>query len=115
MASNTTEEERKGINRWKTATIEFCSETTAHGFGRLVHSQSRILRWMWLCLVIAGAIGCIYETSEFVYRFLEFGVTVKFTRVREKSLQFPAITLCNLNRFRRSKVGTEIGNITVNI
>ena len=54
MASNTTEEKGEGINRWKTATIEFCSETTAHGF-------------------------------------------------------------CNLNRFGRSKVGTEIGSITVNI
>lgn len=54
MASNTTEEKGEGINRWKTATIEFCSETTAHGF-------------------------------------------------------------CNLNRFGRSKVGTEIGSITVNM
>ena len=115
MSSQTANEDRKQINFLKTA-IDFCSKTSAHGLGGVATASSWKACLMWLCFFLVCFTFCLYETTWFIFRFYRFEVTVDVLAVHETSLQFPAITICNLNRFKRSKIrGTRLENITVSI
>lgn len=115
MSSKAANDEGKQINFLKSA-VDFCTKTSAHGLGGVATASSRKARLMWLCFFLLCFTTCFCELIWIILRFYRFDVTVDVLTVREKSLQFPAITICNLNRFKRSKIrGTRLENITVSI
>ena len=115
MASETTNEGNNQTGFSKTV-IEFCSNTSAHGLGGVANSSSRKGRLLWLCIVLVAFGVCFQGSFKLIERFLKFDVSVDVITVREQSLRFPAITICNMNRFKKSKIlGTKLDNITVSM
>ena len=85
---------------------EFVSCTTVHGFRRIFESPSRVFRAMWLVLLLAALTGYIVFVQESIEKYLSNPVTVSFNEVVPEpgELKFPAVTICNLNRFVKSKI-----------
>ena len=46
----------------------------------------------------------MYQTSELVQDYLTYPVTMSIKVINQRNSLFPAITICNQNRLRRSKI-----------
>ncbi len=64
-------------------------------------------RLFWATLILAADAYLAYMIVTNVIRFLEFDVDTVVGVKYVPDLNFPAVTICNFNQFRRSKVGSE--------
>ena len=96
---------------------EFCSETTAHGFGRLASASSAIERLLWLVCLLAALTYTIVQGYSLVSEFYSFPVDVKVEMKHVEDLEFPAIVVCNMNALRKQALNEVVkeGQITVSI
>ena len=87
----------------------FSSYTTLHGFYFVFSSDSSAFRRVfWVILMLAGFTGLMVQIHTGVLKFQAHeSVTSSEIRNAEK-LVFPAISICNMNFMRKSKLlGTE--------
>ena len=83
---------------------DFSRKTTAHGVSYLIDSKSVIGRIFWI-LVFSTAFGTTcYFGSSVVWDFIDWPYTTKVELVSKSRIEFPAVTICNMNRLRRSKL-----------
>ncbi|KAL9988196.1 hypothetical protein ACROYT_G002611 [Oculina patagonica] len=94
-----TEEKSSGA---KDKLHEFCSETTAHGFGRLASSSSVVERLIWSACLLAALSYSIYQGYIIVSAHLSYPVDVKVEMRQVDELEFPAVVVCNMNAVKRS-------------
>lgn len=79
---------------------KYVESTTAHGVVRIFSGKSRIRRLFWAVVFVGALVGCLYNVSDRI-RFLVGNPTSTTVQlVREESLTFPAVTICNLNSVR---------------
>ncbi|CAB3999173.1 amiloride-sensitive sodium channel subunit alpha-like, partial [Paramuricea clavata] len=84
--------------------VEFMGYTTGHGFGRLVEATTFVWRIFWI-LAILGASGMFaMEVTNLFKLYLSRPVQTSVTITFEKQLNFPAVTICNLNIIKRSSM-----------
>ena len=80
---------------------DYIENTTAHGVVRIFSNRSILRRLFWLLIVLGAAAGCLNNCINRI-RFLASGPTSTTISVdRERLLNFPAVTFCNLNIFTR--------------
>ena len=88
--------------KWK----EFASNTTLHGLRYVAdkdHSISR--RGIWLIFLGATATIYVYLASLSLTKFFSRPIKTEISQeTPTEGLKFPAVTICNLNRFMRSKI-----------
>lgn len=96
---------------------EFCSETTAHGFGRLASSSSAIERLIWLVCLLSALTYTFVQGFRLVSDYFSYPVVVKVTMKHSEDLEFPAIVVCNMNAMRKQALNevAKVGQITVSI
>ena len=96
---------------------EFCSETTAHGFGRLASASSAIERLLWLVCLLAALTYTIVQGFDLVSEYFSYPVDVKVEMKHREDLEFPAIVICNMNAMRKQALNevVEEGQVTVSI
>ena len=84
----------------------FIGYTTVHGFRHIFESPSRFCRVIWLLLLLAATATYIFFVQQSVEKYFSKPVTTAFTEVisEDGELTFPAVTICNLNRFVKSKI-----------
>ena len=77
------------------------SSSTAHGVVYIFIGKSYIRKTFWLLIVLTCASTCLYNIIDRI-KFLASGpttTTIKLTRKQE--IDFPAVTICNLNMLRK--------------
>lgn len=96
---------------------EFCSETTAHGFGRLASATSAIERLIWLLCLLAALTYTLVQGFSLVSEYFSYPVDVKVEMKHAEDLEFPAIVVCNMNALRRQALNevVKMGQITVSV
>lgn len=90
------------IPKWQS----FVANTTVHGLRYVFESPSRFRRMLWLLLLL-GATGIyVYLVKESVAKYYSNPVSIEFTEIipEKGELTFPAVTICNLNRFVKTKI-----------
>jgi len=88
---------------WKS----FASNTTLHGF-RYIVTTSGIRRLIWLTCLLTSCGWALYILYDGLYTYISLPVnTVLSSETPDDGMEFPDITICNLNVFVKSKV--EIG------
>ena len=94
---------------------EFCSETSAHGFGRLASSSSTIERFLWSACLLAALGYMTYQGISLVSDYMSYPVDVKVELKYSDTLDFPAVVVCNMNTVKRSGLNKAMqqGLITV--
>lgn len=81
---------------------QFCSETTAHGFGRLASSSSTLEKFLWSACLLAALGYMTYQGIILVSDYLSYPVDVKVELKYTETLDFPAVVVCNMNMVKKS-------------
>ncbi|XP_070543785.1 amiloride-sensitive sodium channel subunit gamma-like [Ptychodera flava] len=90
-----------GDHRIRNTLADFGSNTTAHGFARLVAADSKIVKFLWMliCCLCWGLF--IWQAIVFIEKYYRFEVSYSIS-VDFRVLPFPAVTVCNMNPLRES-------------
>ena len=93
---------QRHYSRWEA----FACTTTLHGLRHVfIKSYSIAKRVMWLLLLWSASGTFFYLLSVSVRKFLSKPMkTVVSQATPAEGLKFPAVTICNLNKFMRSKI-----------
>uniref|UniRef100_H3BBK8 Acid sensing ion channel subunit 2 n=1 Tax=Latimeria chalumnae TaxID=7897 RepID=H3BBK8_LATCH len=86
----------------------FASSATLHGIRHIfVYGPVTMRRFMWT-LAFVGSLGLLLvESAERVALYFSYPHVTKVDEVVANNLVFPAVTICNLNEFRFSKLTTN--------
>ncbi|XP_078348641.1 acid-sensing ion channel 2-like isoform X3 [Oculina patagonica] len=89
-------------SKWKC----FASNTTLHGLRYVVQSGLSVLRRAtWLIFLCASATAYMYNATTSLEKFMSRPIkTVISQETPTDGLKFPAVTICNLNKFMKSKI-----------
>lgn len=91
-------------NSYQKTLCEFCSDTTAHGLGRAASAKSWPVRAFWLAAFTVAFVVCTHQIVMLAKYFLKHPIKTLVKEIYEDGLSFPAVTVCNTNPFRLSKV-----------
>ncbi|KAL9956694.1 hypothetical protein ACROYT_G038213 [Oculina patagonica] len=89
-------------SKWKV----FASNTTLHGLRYVVQNGFSIPRRVtWLIFLCAAATAYIYNSTTSLEKFMSRPIkTVISQKTPNDGLKFPAVTICNLNKFMKTKI-----------
>jgi hypothetical protein len=76
----------------------------AHGLGKIPDAGTKILKFIWTFIFVASLCMFIAQTSELLKDYLTYPVTMSIKMINKRDSLFPAITICNQNRLKRSKI-----------
>lgn len=92
--------ENKKKEKAKEYSVDFAENTSMHGCGQLFSDNiAKRIVWILVILGFSGAAG--FYLYERIMSYLEFEVSVSIRKKFDsnKALTFPAISVCNYNRF----------------
>jgi len=82
---------------------EYVQNTTAHGVVRIFNKNYNILRRLfWLVVFLTSAALCMNNCIERIRLLASRPTSTSTTTIRKMPLEFPAVTICNLNYFTDS-------------
>ena len=90
------------VAKWR----EFAVNTTVHGLRYVYESPSRIGRILWLILLLGAIAGYAYFAQESFAKYFSNPINTEFSEIIPElgNFTFPAVTICNLNRFVKRKI-----------
>ncbi|KAL8590301.1 hypothetical protein ACOMHN_006417 [Nucella lapillus] len=75
---------------------ELGSESNAHGVARIIRSRDKRRKVVWSLLVLFGVGSAISQLSSLVHKYLQYQV-VEVSEIQDGlPVEFPAVTLCNI-------------------
>lgn len=90
----------------------FTKESTLHGFRFIFTKTFYIRRFIWFIITITMAAMFLKELTDSISLYFEHPFSTTSTIEYVDRLTFPAISFCNLNDFRLSKInGTKLGDV----
>ncbi|CAG5119336.1 unnamed protein product, partial [Candidula unifasciata] len=87
---------------------DFGGSTTMHGINRVLTTTSKWKRLVWSVLFLFGVGFAAYQFVTTITDFYSYPVTTVVTLKHEVYAEFPGITICNLNRKRKSMISPEL-------
>ncbi|CAB3399838.1 unnamed protein product [Caenorhabditis bovis] len=82
---------------------QFADKTTAHGVKRVFIARNQISAFMWSMIITLFFIMFLYQAAKLIIKYNNHekitDISLKFDKV-----EFPAITFCNLNPYKKSLV-----------
>ncbi|XP_077984846.1 acid-sensing ion channel 1C-like [Glandiceps talaboti] len=93
---------------------QFCQDTTLHGIRYTTNQNVSIYRRiLWSIVMLSVVIGITISTKDSFCRYLSAPVTTVLSFQQRHKVFFPAVTLCNYNKYRKSVIqGTWFDNFT---
>ncbi|XP_067950290.1 amiloride-sensitive sodium channel subunit beta-like [Watersipora subatra] len=95
----------------KTALIEFSETTSAHGPPKIVGHKKVLAKLFWALLFLTGIAVFTYFTHALALSYSLYQTTTDI-EVKFAALEFPAVTVCNLNQIRKDRMPTYIETLT---
>ncbi|XP_077997548.1 uncharacterized protein LOC144450729 isoform X2 [Glandiceps talaboti] len=83
---------------------KFGLETTAHGIPRIAGAKSTLGRLIWSVFFLVAAGAFVRQFALLVQLYIAHPLSVHIEVESTPSLKFPAITVCNTNKLRRSAI-----------
>lgn len=99
------------LNVYRDKFVEWSSYSTAHGIPNIFRLESRLLKIIWILCFLASFAYCSYTIVNIVVVYLEYGVLINQEVVSEAPVDFPAVTVCNLNAFDKRNAQTYINQV----
>ncbi|XP_013398040.1 uncharacterized protein LOC106164620 [Lingula anatina] len=85
---------------------EFATSTSAHGFARVAQSRHLVMKALWIILIVAGFVVATIQIEMRFSAFIRRDTVTKTSMVFNTSLSFPAVTICNYNRYVGRRLNT---------
>ncbi|KAK2157086.1 hypothetical protein LSH36_199g03027 [Paralvinella palmiformis] len=86
---------------------DFLRGSTAHGLPKVVTSASRTRQVIWLIVFCTAFAYFIYQCTILVNYYLSYPVSVQIDVTTLKSMNFPAVTVCNMNMLKKDIAITD--------
>ncbi|XP_068692090.1 acid-sensing ion channel 1C-like [Montipora foliosa] len=100
----TTDHKERELSSFREVLSTFADSTSAHGVGNIAAASSLPRRLVWFVITVGLYVMLIWMCISLVMRYLEKPVVSRMEMSFEESLEFPAVTICNLNMLRRSQL-----------
>ena len=84
----------------RSALLDFFSYTSTHGYAHVVRTTGSRAKYFWIGAIIVFSGVLIWQICALLISFLQFSYTVGVDVKYNSRLEFPAVTLCNLNSYR---------------
>ena len=82
----------------------FVENATLHGLSHVVTGKSRIRRILWAVFVLTAIAFFSYQSISMLKKYFSFPNTTKVSLKYDSMPDFPAVTICNFNKYRSSVV-----------
>ncbi len=92
---------RRLFKRDGTRFKKYIQSTTIHGIVHVFIGKSYIRRGFWFVIMLAAASACIYNCADRIKFFISSPTATSITLQRKQEIDFPAVTICNLNMLRK--------------
>ena len=79
---------------------EFLGYTSTHGLSHLKRVESPLGQTLWIIITVFAACMVISQVVILIETFYKYDYEVSVMMKYEKSLEFPAVTICNVNPVR---------------
>lgn len=79
---------------------EMIGKSSVHALSQLGQAKPGYCRVFWFIVLVALVCGCVFEVNSFFSIFFQYPVLIDVKVQNRKYLEFPAVTLCNLNRIQ---------------
>ncbi|XP_022252045.1 amiloride-sensitive sodium channel subunit alpha-like [Limulus polyphemus] len=76
--------------------------SSLNGVSKIGMSQNYVRSLVWTVVLITGIVGCVYQSLEFFRAYKQYPAVVQLEVQTERTLEFPAVTVCNLNTVRKT-------------
>ncbi|XP_033096490.1 degenerin-like protein unc-105 [Anneissia japonica] len=87
---------------FKSLMCNIFERTTAHGIPNIYRSETKLGKIIWTSLFLAAVSLLLYQSKELVAKYLTYPVDVQLDVEYKTELEFPAVTICNINPIRES-------------
>ena len=81
---------------------KYVESATTHGVAHVFRGRSKIRRLFWAFIFLGAVVGCLYNIGDRINYLARGPTATTISLKRQRSLPFPAVTVCNLNVARRS-------------
>ena len=82
---------------------KFCTSTSMHGCGQINGAKLTTGRIIWSLLTLGAVGGLMFHLYSVFYSYYKWPIHTKVS-LGFGNLRYPAITLCNVNRIRKSRL-----------
>ncbi|XP_041595070.1 acid-sensing ion channel 5 [Vulpes lagopus] len=79
---------------------DFAISTSFHGVHNIVHNQSKIRKLIWSVIVLGSVSLVVWQIYSRLVNYFTWPTTTSIEVQYVEKIEFPAVTFCNLNRFR---------------
>lgn len=79
----------------------FLKRSSVYALSQVGNSATPLRKAFWICILIIGIIGSVAEIGQFLSSYLTYPIVVSTDLIREDFLEFPAVTICNMNSVRQ--------------
>lgn len=93
---------------------ESAISSTMHGLPNVFRLENKFLKLMWIVCFLGALIYCIYTIASIIKTFLLFEVLTNQQVSNTSPVDFPAITVCNINPFDRRHAQSYINMVLTN-
>jgi hypothetical protein len=73
--------------------LEWCEYCTTHGIPNIARNQSKLVRLVWICCLLASSSYCCFTIVNLMMSYLSYGVLINMQVVEKTPLEFPAVTV----------------------
>ena len=81
--------------------------STIHAIPNIIRNKSYFFKFFWTFWFIASSGVCLWFMSESIITFFDYEVVNKISAVNKMSIEFPTVTICNLN-FATSNFSSDL-------
>ncbi|XP_076308698.1 acid-sensing ion channel 4-B-like [Tachypleus tridentatus] len=78
--------------------------SSVNALNQIFSSRNFIRQLVWALILFGGLIGCIYNSINFLSEYFQYPIVINVYEGPERPLPFPGVTLCNLNRWKASRI-----------
>ncbi|XP_071044531.1 acid-sensing ion channel 4-A-like [Parasteatoda tepidariorum] len=82
--------------------VDYASQATTHGLRRIVESRKTGWKIFWVIIFLIALAACTYHCSFLIRKYLNFAKVTTAEEIHSRELDFPALTVCNLNILKKS-------------
>ncbi|GIX94256.1 acid-sensing ion channel 1C [Caerostris darwini] len=86
----------------------FASQSTTHGLRRISETEGTIGKLLWTLIFFVALGGLTYHCSFLIQKYLKFSKVTTTEEIHAKELDFPALTVCNLNILKKSFIADQL-------
>ncbi|KAG8198234.1 hypothetical protein JTE90_021491 [Oedothorax gibbosus] len=97
----------------KSVAKNLLTRSSVYAVSQLVTSSGIARKFLWLLVLVFGLMGCSYEVYRFLTLYFQYPVVITLEVQNGWQLDFPAVTVCNLNRIPLNYYMCIKSNLTV--